>query len=341
MTSPRPSTAAESALLVATRAFTRPSWWLGLRQTAATAALLGGCLALLLVPGPGWLPWATAPLLALVIVRIFILQHDAGHCSLVPGRRANLVVGHVASVFTGIPFEPFRTEHNWHHRIQGRLDLRGLDHFDPVTDDEAAREPGARWRGRPWQVLLVNLDSLLLRRKFRGAYYMYRRVPGEQPPNHDAITTSLWFTGLAHGGLHVGVALLGGLAAWAALALAMFLSLAVGTVLMWVQHNFETVLHVEDPAQWSFVRIALEGTSYLRLPQPLRWFTADSGVHHVHHLNPAIPNYRLEEARRAIPALAEIEPLDAAQVSRCFTHAIWSRRQRRMVRYGSLGNDKA
>lgn len=331
----RPPTEPERALLTASRAYITPSWRAGLLQCADTSALLAASFAAV-IAGPWWARWAAAPVLGLLLVRVFLLQHDAGHHSLLPAKAANLVVGHAASVLLGIPFEPFRTEHSWHHKIQGRLDLRGFDHFDPVTDDEALRDPRARWRGNPLVVLLQNLDSLLVRRKFRGAYYMYRRAPGERPPNHDAITVSLWFTALSHAALHGVVFALGGPWAWAAFGAALAVSLVVGTALMWVQHNFERVLHVEDPAEWSFVRTALEGTSYLWLPWPLRWFTADSGVHHVHHLNPAIPNYRLEEARRGIPALAAIEPLTARDVARSFTHAIWSRAQRRMVPYRTL-----
>lgn len=185
-------------------------------------------------------------------------------------------------------------------------------------------------------MLAQNLGSLLVFRKLRGAYYMYRRPGGERPPNHDAITVSLWFNAASHALLHAAVLGIGGLAAWAALVVALGTSLVVGTGLMWVQHNFETVLHVEDPAEWSFVRTALEGTSWLRLPQPLRWFTADAAVHHVHHLNPAIPNYHLEEARRALPAVSAIPPLSARDVVRCFTHAIWSRERKRMVPYRDL-----
>lgn len=334
----RAPTAEERALLAATRPFARSSLAVGLRQTVITLALIALAFLPLLGVGPAWLRAAVVVPLGLLLVRSFILQHDAGHMSLFPGRALNHVVGHVTSLLTGIPFEPFRTEHSWHHKIQGRLDLRGLDHFDPVTDEEARRDRRARWRGHPVYTLLVNIDSLLIRRKFRGAYYMYRRAAGERPHNHDAITRSLWLTGLGHLGLHALVLWRGGVGSWIAYLLALFVSVVVGTAVMWVQHNFETVLHYQDPADWSFVRVALEGTSYLRLPQPLRWFTADAGVHHVHHLNPAIPNYRLDETRRAIPQLLALAPLTGAQIVRCFTHAIWSVPARRMVRFSSVAS---
>jgi omega-6 fatty acid desaturase (delta-12 desaturase) len=326
----------EKELLAATRPFARPTWARGLWQAADTSVAIAACGAVMVMDSFGWWRLAVAPILGLLFVRVFLLQHDAGHSSLLPGRRGNSIVGHAASVLIGIPFEPFRTEHAWHHKIQGRLDLRDFDHFDPVTDEEARANPSARWRGHPLQVLAQNLGSLLVFRKFRGAYYMYRRAGGERPHNHGAIMASLWFNAVSHALLHAAVFAAGGVVAWVTLVLALGVSLLVGTVLMWVQHNFETVLHFEDPKEWSFVRIALEGTSWMKVPAVLGWFFADATIHHVHHLNPAIPNYRLEEARRALPEVAAVEPLSARDVVRCFTHTIWSRREKKMVPYRSV-----
>ena len=42
------------------------------------------------------------------------------------------------------------------------------------------------------------------------------------------------------------------------------------------------------------------GSSYYALPAPLSWFTANIGVHHVHHLCSRIPYYRLPEVLRGL-----------------------------------------
>src|SRR4051794_802014 len=41
---------------------------------------------------------------------------------------------------------------------------------------------------------------------------------------------------------------------------------------------------------------ALAGSSYLKLPGVLRFFTGNIGFHHVHHLSVGIPNYNLQAA---------------------------------------------
>jgi len=41
----------------------------------------------------------------------------------------------------------------------------------------------------------------------------------------------------------------------------------------------------------------------------LRWFSGNIGFHHIHHLNPSIPNYHLKECQNEIKELHEIKPL--------------------------------
>jgi omega-6 fatty acid desaturase (delta-12 desaturase) len=62
-----------------------------------------------------------------------------------------------------------------------------------------------------------------------------------------------------------------------------------------VQHQFEGVYWQRNDA-WSHQDSALRGSSYLRLPKLLQFFTGNIGLHHVHHLSPRIPNYNLQRA---------------------------------------------
>ena len=68
-----------------------------------------------------------------------------------------------------------------------------------------------------------------------------------------------------------------------------------GVWLFYVQHQFEDV-YWENSENWSYTEAALQGSSYLKLPQPLQFFTGNIGLHHVHHLNARIPNYNLQRA---------------------------------------------
>ena len=76
--------------------------------------------------------------------------------------------------------------------------------------------------------------------------------------------------------------------------------------------------------------VAIHGSSYLELGPILGWFTASIGLHHVHHLNPRIPNHTLEKARREIPELQAVSPLGKKDLKRSFTHLFWDRDAMRM-----------
>lgn len=76
---------------------------------------------------------------------------------------------------------------------------------------------------------------------------------------------------------------------------------ATGIWLFYVQHQFEGA-YWKQSTDWSYIDAALQGSSYLKLPKPLQFFSGNIGLHHVHHLNAKIPNYNLSERTTRIPS---------------------------------------
>lgn len=70
---------------------------------------------------------------------------------------------------------------------------------------------------------------------------------------------------------------------------------SIGVWLFYVQHTFEDS-YFEADENWSYVQAAVEGSSFYKLPKLLQWLTGNIGYHHVHHLSPKVPNYKLEVA---------------------------------------------
>ena len=284
--------------------------------------------------------------LALLLVRLFVFQHDCGHRSFLRGARANDLLGTGLSFITGIPFEPWRTEHNWHHRFQGRLSCRGIDGMNsPMTLSEARQAPAkAAVRVRKINspnVFLLGAFSLLVQRKWNTGFFQFRPGFRWSFPNKEQVIRGLWATLAGHAAWHAALIALLGLTTWATVMLpSCIVAAGFGSWLFWVQHNFERTFHADDD-RWSFVEVAVKGSSYLKLPWPLRWFTADIGLHHVHHLNPRIPNYALERARLEIEPLAKVPALNLADLRRCFSHVFWDARTERMVSPAELSSGAA
>lgn len=325
----------EAATLAATRAFVAPRDVVGAWQVGSTLLGIAGVAFAVSRLGPTW-GWALAPLWGLLLVRLFVLQHDCGHHSLFRRARTNDRVGTLTSIVLGIPYEAWRTEHDWHHKHQGKLSCRGIDRVNsPMTVEEARGDPAAAAKRARFvnlfTVFVFGAHSLAVKRKRPKGFFPFRPGFRWAVRGRARIPRTVYLTGAAHAGLHLGLLIWLGPLTWvSAVFVAYFIGAGVGALLFWVQHNFETTVHADD-ARWSFVRTAVEGSSYLALPWPLTWFTASIGLHHVHHLNPRIPNYRLEDARRGIPALTAVRPLDGPGWSRCFSHVFWDGSRGRMV----------
>ena len=89
------------------------------------------------------------------------------------------------------------------------------------------------------------------------------------------------------------------------------LAASIGVWLFYVQHQFEDTFWAHDEG-WNFHEAALQGSSHYDLPRVLRWFTANIGVHHVHHLSSRIPYYRLPARAARSPAARRRRAADAA-----------------------------
>lgn len=326
------------ALLRQTLPFRRAHTLLSLWQLVSTLTLAAAGLALVV-----WLDsWWSKVLLLLpfagLLIRLFVLQHDCGHGSFFNSPRANQICGHLLSFITTVPFRLWAAEHHWHHNNQGKLEHRGVDTMNsPMTIAEAELDPkGRRYREEKisaHNVFLIGAWSLMVERKFVRDFFLFRKAFRWPVPHEAKLRHSIW---LAHGGslaLHLLLGWSIGFGTWSGFVLpAAFIAAGGGSLLFWVQHNFEHTYHA-PVAQWQYNRVGTQGSSYLKLPALLNWFSASIGLHHVHHLNASIPNYRLEEARRAIPALAAVQPLTHEQLRDSFRKVFWDEQAQRLARF--------
>jgi omega-6 fatty acid desaturase (delta-12 desaturase) len=310
-------------------------------QVVSSFAVLIVAIALVPLLSGAWALLAV-PLIAGVSIRVFVLQHDCGHASLFGSKRLNDRMGTMLSWWTGVPFEPWRTEHQWHHTHQGKLDKRGVDRVNsPMTVREARNDPKAadkrsRFISLP-TVMVVGAWSLLVKRKRLTGFFPFRPGFPNRVPNRAIQVRGMLLTLLPYATLQLCLLAALGLRSWAIVLFACMVGGAGGALLFWMQHNFEHGFHAAGE-EWDFVSVAVQGSSYFRLGPVLRWVTGSIGLHHVHHLNPRIPNYRLEPARRAVPALAEVDPLTLADVRRAFTHVFWDEERGVNVPFAEIGS---
>ena len=112
----------------------------------------------------------------------------------------------------------------------------------------------------------------------------------------------------------------------------MLIAGAIGVWLFYVQHQYEDVIWTRQE-DWDYKTMALEGSSYMKFPRLLQWFSGNIGYHHIHHLSPMIPNYKLEKCHKENPMFDQIKPLTFVPSLRTLSLRLWSEKAGRLISF--------
>jgi acyl-lipid omega-6 desaturase (Delta-12 desaturase) len=115
---------------------------------------------------------------------------------------------------------------------------------------------------------------------------------------------------------------------------------SAGIWLFYVQHQFEGV-YWERRERWDYVKAALQGSSFYKLPRILQWFSGNIGFHHIHHLSPRIPNYHLEKCHRSEPLFQSVKAVTLLSSLKSFSFRLWDEQRGQMVGYRALATARA
>lgn len=329
-----PADRAEIDLKAATAQFQEPDLVRSFWQAGSTLpAFIAVCTLMYgLADLAYWPRLALAPLAAGLLVRIFVIQHDCGHGSFFRSKTANEALGRVCSFLTLTPFANWRRQHARHHGVWNDLDRRwsGADIYSTCLTVEEYEQlsPGRRLRHRFTRHPLVSF--LLLPPLI---FLLVYRFPFDTPKTWRRERRAVHWTNVAIVGSTLGLGCLVGSTEVLVVQLPILaFASVIGVWLFTVQHRFESTSWVRH-SDWNARTAALRGSSYLRLPSVLRWFTANIGFHHVHHLDPRIPNYRLRSCHSAIPALRDVPPLTMWAGLRSLRLPLWDEEKQRMVSF--------
>jgi acyl-lipid omega-6 desaturase (Delta-12 desaturase) len=283
--------------------------------------------------GYWWLCLLLAVPAAGFLVRLFMIQHDCGHGSFFRHRMANDWVGRVIGVITLTPYDFWRRTHAIHHASSGHLERRGMGDVDTLTVHEyQLRSFWGRLRYRAYRNPFVMFGV--------GPAYLFilqQRLPVGLLLSGWRPWLSTMATNVAIAAVAAGLIWLIGI--WPFLLVELPIILLAGSVGVWlfyVQHQFETTFWAHE-ADWSFEEAALHGSSHYDLPGILRWFTANIGVHHAHHLCSRIPFYRLPRVLREHPELRGVSRLTLLQSLQCVRLVLWDESRRRLISFREMG----
>jgi len=261
------------------------------------------------------------------MVRTFIIFHDATHGSFFKKKWANDLIGNITGILTFFPYEQWKREHITHHATSSNLDKRGTGDIWVMTVEEYVN-------ASKWERFIYRFYRNPLVMFGIGPFYLVffsNRLNRKGARLKERLNTH--FTSLMIALISIGMMLWIGWQPFVVIqGTIIFVAASLGIWLFYIQHTFEDS-YFEHKEDWNYVQAAVEGSSYYKLPKVLQWLTGNIGFHHVHHLAPRVPNYRLEEAHENVKPLQEATTLTLKTSLETIKYKLYDAEEQRFVTF--------
>lgn len=263
------------------------------------------------------------------LIRIFIIFHDCCHGSFFQDRRANRIVGYITGILTFTPFEQWRKSHNMHHATVANLDRRGVGDVWTMTVEEYRQ--ATPLQRVMYRIVRTPLFTFLIGPPLMFFFVQRKAASGASREERRSVI----LTNVALAGILILAYFTIGLRSYVLIQFpVMYVASVTGVWLFYVQHQFEGVYWARQE-EWDPLKASLEGSSFYQLPAVLQWFTGNIGFHHLHHVSPRIPNYRLEAAYQAVPEV-QVQPLTLRRSMKSLRLNLYDEGQGRLVSFRSV-----
>jgi omega-6 fatty acid desaturase (delta-12 desaturase) len=264
------------------------------------------------------------------LIRIFIIFHDCGHGSFFRSLKVNYIVGKIMGILAFTPFYSWHHQHWTHHSTSANLDKRGIGDVWTMTVEEylsSSRMKRFIYRSFRNPFIMFTIGPLLV--IFIGNRFSRKKMTGLERMN-------IYFTNMAILVMASLISALIGFKAYLLIQLPVLLiSHSMGIWLFYIQHQFDDVSWRRG-VEWDYKTAALTGSSFLKLPRVLQWFTGNIGFHHVHHLSSRIPNYNLEACHNENDIFRTISPVNLFSTFRALYLSLWDEAELRLTSFRRL-----
>jgi omega-6 fatty acid desaturase (delta-12 desaturase) len=273
-----------------------------------------------------WYTLALSVLAAGFLVRIFIIFHDCGHNSFFKSRRLNKIVGIIAGALVFTPYHKWHYQHMVHHKTVGDLDKRGMGDIKILTVKEYKNSSK---KERIFYRLYRNPIILFLIAPF-FLFAIFFRFPDKKLSKkinlYSHITTVSIIAAITI------ISFIIGLKTYVLIQIpVLYFASAFGVWLFYLQHQFKEVMW-ERTNNWDYTTIAMDGSSFVKFPPLLQWFSGNIGFHHIHHLSPKVPNYNLEKCYKENP-LFQKKPMTFMASLRSAKYSLWDEEKQKLVTF--------
>jgi omega-6 fatty acid desaturase (delta-12 desaturase) len=261
------------------------------------------------------------------LIRVFIIFHDCGHGSFFKSKRTSRIVGSLMGALVFTPYDRWHRSHAAHHSTVGNLDKRGDgDVWTLTTEEYRSKSRGQQFFYRLYRhpIMMFVLGPVIL----FTIWFRFNTKRASQKERWNSRLINLIILAWC-----VGLSLLMGWKAFLMIQVPIiFLATSAGAWLFYVQHQFEDVIwtHNED---WDYQEMALHGSSFLKTPRIIQWFSGNIGFHHIHHLGPKIPNYNLQRCHQENPIFSSVKPITIIKGLQTMKLRLWDENMGRLITF--------
>ena len=259
-------------------------------------------------------------------MRLFVIYHDYQHRAILQRSKVAEWLMTIIGVYLMAPETIWKRTHEHHHNNNSKLTISGIGSYPTVSKARFLSLTKMEKR-----IYLINRHpvTILLGYFTLFTYWLNLKSFFQSPSKHIdsliSITLHWGFGYLAYYFLGFDSLVM----TW---FLPFFIAFGMGSYVFYSQHNFPGAKFRENQ-DWTYDNAALASTSYMVMNPVMQWFTADIGFHHVHHLNSRIPFYRLKEAMKSMPELANVATTswNPIEMWRCFRLKVWDPDKEEMI----------
>ncbi|NND05318.1 MAG: fatty acid desaturase [Saprospiraceae bacterium] len=267
-----------------------------------------------------------AVLAGLLSVRMFIIYHDYLHKTILQKSSFAKVIFFFFGLYILAPFSIWRRSHDYHHAHNSKLYTSSIGSFPLVTKNDFL---AASKKERRIYLFIRHPFTIALGYIFVFFWGMCIRTLLVNPKKHIDCLIALFF----HLAIATGIYFtLGFQSLLLGFFVPLFISNGLGAYLFYAQHNFPAAIY-KPKEKWSYSFAALHSSSYMKMSPIMHWFTGNIGYHHIHHINPRIPFYRLPEVYAQMPEFQQpgTTSLAPSDIHACFSIKAWDPEHQRMI----------
>ncbi|MCF8224099.1 MAG: fatty acid desaturase [Bacteroidales bacterium] len=277
-----------------------------------------------------WLTLGLSVFAAAFLVRLFIIFHDCGHGSFFRSKKLNRVVGTIIGTLVFTPYDRWHSTHAVHHATVGNLDKRGVGDVWTLTVEEYKNLP--KWKKTAYRVYRNPVVLFLI-----GPFFLFvLSFRFTKKSMNTKERQSVYLSNILMLFYVTGLILLMGWKSFLMIQLPItYISTTAGVWLFYVQHQYPDVVWSRKE-EWDYKKMALEGSSYLKLPRVLQWFSGNIGFHHIHHLSPKIPNYNLQRCHTENEMFSNIKPVTFVPSMRTMSLKLWDEQRKKLISFRKL-----